>query len=58
MVTVPNTLLTEEHWRKQPDGAWLVREITGLRGEVVLDSIGCRLALQDVYQGVELSATD
>lgn len=42
-----------EHWRKQPDASWLVREIAGLDGEVVLDSVGCRIGLRDIYEGIE-----
>jgi len=45
-----------ERWLKQPDGSWLVRETAGLDGEVVLESIGCRIRLADVYEGVELGA--
>ncbi len=43
-----------EHRRKQPDGSWLVRETAGLDGEVVLESIGCRVRLADVYEGAGL----
>ena len=46
-----------EHWTKQPDGSWLVRETLGLDAEVVLESIGCRVRLADVYEGVELVAS-
>jgi Uma2 family endonuclease len=42
-----------EHWRKQPDASWLVREIAGLDGEVLLDSVGCRIGLRDIYDGIE-----
>jgi Uma2 family endonuclease len=45
-----------EHWTKQPDGSWLVRETLGLDAEVVLESIGCRIRLADVYESVELIA--
>ncbi len=43
-----------EHWRRQEDGSWNVREIVSLDSEFVIESIGCRLALRDIYDDVEL----
>ncbi|HVY93033.1 MAG TPA: Uma2 family endonuclease [Bryobacteraceae bacterium] len=42
-----------EHYRRQPDGSWQLREFVSRSDEVELTSIGCRLRLDDVYTGVE-----
>lgn len=42
-----------EHWVRQPDGLWLVSTTAGLSGEIVLQSIDCRLELSEVYDRVE-----
>jgi Uma2 family endonuclease len=39
-----------EHYVKQPDGAWLLREFNGPDAEIVLGSIGCRLVLGTLYE--------
>lgn len=41
-----------EHGRKQPDGAWLIRDFSNPEDEVVLESIACRLNLQDLYRDI------
>lgn len=43
-----------EHWARQPDGAWLLRDYFALSDEITLASIGCRLRLHDVYRRLEL----
>jgi len=43
-----------EQYAKQPDGRWLLSEIRSLEGVVDLQSIGCLLALRDVYDKVLL----
>jgi Uma2 family endonuclease len=43
-----------EHHVKQPDGAWLLREINGPDAIISLDSIGVRFNLSEAYDGVEL----
>ncbi len=43
-----------EQYAKQADGRWLLSEIRSLEGVVDLQSIGCLLALSDVYDKVSL----
>lgn len=38
-----------EHYQRQPDGGWVLRDVIGLDSVVELPSIGCTLALTDVY---------
>jgi Uma2 family endonuclease len=46
-----------EHYRRQPDGQWLMQDYTGLEAVVVIESIGCTLKLADVYDRVNFPAT-
>jgi Uma2 family endonuclease len=41
-----------EHHVKQPDGSWLLTESRDLGATLELPSIGCRLALADIYERV------
>jgi Uma2 family endonuclease len=41
-----------EHYLRQKDGFWLFSEASTLEGSVELPSIGCTLALRDVYDRV------
>lgn len=41
-----------EQFLRQPDGRWLLAEATGLEATIDLPSIGCRLALAEVYERV------
>jgi Uma2 family endonuclease len=41
-----------EHYVRQPDGRWLLSEANDLQDVIELQSIGCRLALADVYEDV------
>jgi Uma2 family endonuclease len=41
-----------EHYTRQPDGRWLLSEANDLQDAIELSSIGCRLALADVYEDV------
>jgi len=41
-----------EQYKRQPDGRWLLSEADDLGAVVHLPSIGCDLALADVYEGV------
>jgi len=41
-----------EHYARQPDGQWLLSDYTGLEAVLTLPSIGCTLALSDVYEKV------
>jgi len=45
-----------EHYTRQSDSSWLFREFTNADTEIVLDSIGCRFRLGDVYQRVEFES--
>jgi Uma2 family endonuclease len=42
-----------EHHLRQPDASWLFREFTDPADEIELNSIGCRLHLQSLYERVE-----
>jgi Uma2 family endonuclease len=44
-----------ERFLRQPEGTWLFAEAAGLQEAVSLSSIGCRLSLETLYEGVELS---
>jgi Uma2 family endonuclease len=41
-----------ERYARQSEGLWLFSETTGLDAELRLESIGCTLALRDVYERV------
>jgi len=43
-----------EQYAKQADGKWLLIEHRSLDSNVELQSIGCTLALRDVYDKVEI----
>jgi Uma2 family endonuclease len=45
-----------EHYVRQPDGSWLLRELSGHEAEIGLDSISCRLQLGTLYERVQLKA--
>jgi Uma2 family endonuclease len=42
-------------FRRQPDGQWLMNYASRMEEVVELQSIGCRLALADLYENVELA---
>jgi len=42
-----------EHWIRQSDGTWQLREFVSLSDEIELTSIGCRLRLDAAYARVE-----
>jgi Uma2 family endonuclease len=42
-----------ERFARRPDGQWLMSEVKGLDGVMALPSIGCELALTQVYLEVE-----
>jgi Uma2 family endonuclease len=44
-----------EHFVRQPDNHWLLSEAYDLQAEIDLISIGCKLAMTDVYDKVEWS---
>ena len=41
-----------EHYLRQPDNRWLLATFEQLDDVIALDSIGCTLALADVYAGI------
>lgn len=41
-----------EHYTKQANGDWILREVFGLEAEIELASIQCKLALADIYEKV------
>ena len=43
-----------EQYIKQPDGRWLLSDVRSLDTMLELDSIGCSLALRDLYDRVSL----
>jgi Uma2 family endonuclease len=45
-----------EHWSRQPNGSWLLREFTSLTDVVRITSIDAEVSLAAIYEDVELSA--
>lgn len=43
-----------EHYARQSDGSWRLTEINSREATLQLPSIGCTLAMTEVYRGVEL----
>jgi Uma2 family endonuclease len=41
-----------EHFRRQEDNAWLYTDTSGLEAHITLESVGCTLALADMYEQV------
>lgn len=41
-----------EQYLKQADGRWLLADVRSLEGLIVLESIGCSLALKDIYDRI------
>ena len=54
-VLITQNLFRIEHFVREGE-RWVLSERSSLEDTVVLDSIGCSLRLQDVYESVELSA--
>ena len=46
-------------YSREPNGSWQIQSIAGLEPESLLEipSIGCRLPLSDVYDGIEFEAS-
>jgi len=44
------------HYARQADGSWLREDMTDLSATLVLESIGCRLSLSEIYEEVRFSA--
>lgn len=51
---IAQTRCAVEHYLRQSDGKWLLTEYNDLADVIELPSIGCRLALSDVYEQVVL----
>ena len=47
-----------EHYARQSDNTWVLSEVVGLHDRVELTSIQCALDLADIYEKVEIAATD
>jgi Uma2 family endonuclease len=47
-----------EHFLRQDNGTWLLSDASGLEASIELPSIGCTLALADVYRKVTFEAED
>lgn len=43
---------------RQPDNSWIYRQVSGLEASLKLPSIGCVLALSDVYRTITFPETD
>lgn len=50
-VLVTQDAIRVEHFHRQPDGTWLLTE-RGQGDRLVLDRIGCAIALDDIYRNV------
>lgn len=55
-VLVSQTKPFVEHFQRQPNGQWLMTEVSGLDGELHLASIDCRLRLVEVYDRLKFPA--
>lgn len=42
-----------DHFRRNAAGEWLLTSVEGLEAELLVESIGCRLPLAEVYERVE-----
>lgn len=47
-----------EHFSRQENGLWIFQEATNIELSVNIQSVGCVLALQDVYEQVEFEQED
>jgi Uma2 family endonuclease len=47
-----------EHFVRQPNDQWLFSEATKLEDTILLPSVGCQLALADVYDEVDISPAE
>ena len=45
-----------ERYLRQPDDQWLYNESAGLDGSLRMESVGCTIALAEVYDKVEFAA--
>jgi Uma2 family endonuclease len=54
-VLISQTQALVEHFHRQPDGEWSMREAAGLDATIVLASISCTLRLADLYDRIEFA---
>jgi Uma2 family endonuclease len=47
-----------EHYTRQENGEWLLREAIGLAAQITIQSIDCIITLEDVYEKVEFEEGD
>ncbi len=47
-----------EHYTRQPNGSWLLQVAQGSGGLLTLDSIGCSVALADIYAKTNVDPTN
>ena len=45
-----------EHYSKAPNAAWIKNEVAGLHSVLILSSVSCEIALNDLYDLTEFSA--
>jgi Uma2 family endonuclease len=57
LLIAQDTILAE-HYLRQPDGAWLLREFKSPADEIELASIACRLKMESLYERVEFEGRD
>lgn len=55
---VSQSEMAVEHYSRQPNGLWVLTDMSGPDSTVRLDSIGCELRLVDVYDRVEIRSRD
>jgi Uma2 family endonuclease len=55
---IEQDIVLAEHYLRQPDGAWLLREFRSPEDEIELTSIGCRLKLESLYERVAFEDRD
>lgn len=57
-VRVSQTRMLVEHFTRQADNTWLLRDYAVPEDVLVLASIGCTLRLSDIYRKVVFEAPD
>ena len=57
LLVAQDTVRAEHHVR-QPDGSWLFREFTSPGAAIEMQSIGCRMKLESLYERVEFESAE
>jgi Uma2 family endonuclease len=55
-ILVSQTRVLIDHYHRLPDNSWNLKSLEQREDELILDSIGCRLTVSDIYARVELPA--